>query len=347
MEEQFLVTDIQRFSVNDGPGIRTTVFLKGCPLNCLWCHNPECKNPHDEIYQHVDKCIRCGECIRACPEGAITFPRNQEKAYSGPRYHLDSGGEVSGQASSSIEDIRPPRIDRAQCKGCMKCVETCKYGAITRVSKTMTVGDVMEEVKADEIFYETSGGGLTVSGGDPLLLPDVTLALLKASKGIGIHTALETSGFFQWNIIESIAEHVDLFLIDIKSLDDEKHKKWTGVSNRLILENVRKMSKKGMNMRLRLPVVHDVNFWDLGYVRSVVELARELGQCVSGIDILPYHNFAEKKYEQLGVEYFFKGFSNLYKEDVQDYEAILKESGFCDVTIGGIQGVNGAGNDLP
>lgn len=345
MEEQFLVTNIQRFSVNDGPGIRTTVFLKGCPLNCLWCHNPECKSPYDEIYQHVDKCIGCGECARMCPDGAITPSRmmNKEKnLFSENGCVSGCNGDGSGAGKKDLENIRPPRIDRDKCTGCKKCVEACKYGGITEVCKSMTLEAVLDEVKADEMFYASSGGGVTISGGEPLFHPDLTLALLKSAKENGIHTALDTSGFFRWDAVQDIAKYVDIFLFDIKSLDDEKHKKWTGVSNKLILENARKMAKKGFNMRLRIPIIHDFTFWDLGYARSVVELARELGQCVSGIDILPYHNFAEKKYKQLGVKYFFQGFCNLYKEDVEDYETILNEVGFCEVTVGGIQEVKEA-----
>lgn len=339
----FLATKIQRFSINDGPGIRTTVFLKGCPLRCAWCHNPENINAGQEIFHNTDKCVGCGACAEACPEDAITPPGIQQKGSveSSPGVSCCSGPAAGKpeQNQQNAPEIRPPKIDRDKCTMCLKCVEACKYGAITRASEIMTVDEVMHEVISDELFYQSSGGGMTLSGGEPLMHPDITLALLKRAKESGIHTAIDTSGFIKWETIERVLEYVDLFLLDIKILDDEKHQKWTGVSNRLILENARKMAQNGVKMRLRLPVIHDVNYWDLGYPRSIVKFAKELGASVKGIDILPFHNFAESKYNQLGRDNFFKGFPSLFKEDVYDYEQTIKAGGSWDVSIGGMTGV--------
>jgi len=340
---KFLVTKIQRFSINDGPGIRTTVFLKGCPLRCAWCHNPENINAGQEIFHNTDKCVRCGACAEACPEDAITPPVIQQKGSvesslgvsccSGPDPNMPE------QNQQSKPEIKPPKIDRDKCTMCLKCVEACKYEAITRASELLTIDEVMDEVISDELFYQSSGGGMTISGGEPLFHPDITIALLKQARAKDIHTALDTSGFVKWETIQRVLEYVDLVLIDIKTLDDEKHQKWTGVSNKLILDNVRKMAQNSVKMRLRLPVIHDVNFWDLGYPRSIVEFAKELGESVSGIDILPFHNFAESKYDHLGRDNFFKGFPSLFNEDVYDYEQIIKEGGSWDVSIGGMTGV--------
>ncbi|SPD74688.1 putative naphthyl-2-methyl-succinate synthase activating enzyme [uncultured Desulfobacterium sp.] len=341
--ENFLVTNIQRFSVNDGPGIRTTVFLKGCPLRCAWCHNPECINPFNEIYHDTQKCVRCGACAESCPEGAITPPKKVTKNGNNAVSN-NSCCSVPAPQAAAVDDVtfNPPVIDRDKCTMCMKCVDACKYGAITKAAAVMTLDEVLDDVVSDEMFYKTSGGGATISGGEPLFQPNTTLALLRAFKDKGISTALDTSGYASWKIIESLLEYVDLMLFDIKTLDDEKHIKWTGVSNTLIIENAKRLAKKGKPMRLRLPIIHDVNYWDLGHPRSVVDFARQLGGSVLGIDILPYHSLSESKNERLGRQYFFKGFPNLYKEDLQDYEEIIRNGGPWEVTIGGLIGVKRA-----
>lgn len=343
MDEKFLVTEIQRFSVNDGPGIRTTVFLKGCPLRCAWCHNPECINLYNEVFHKTEKCVKCGACVEICPEGAIAPPRKVPKKEKDPPENQSNcsvqSPENIPEKEEDIVEIEPPVIDREKCTHCLQCVDACQYGAITRVGTPLTLQDVLKIVKSDDIFYESSGGGATISGGEPLFQPDITLALLKSFKDAGISTAIDTTGFAKWEVLEQILEYVDVVLFDIKSLDDEKHIKWTGVSNALILENVRKIAKKGVEMRLRLPIIHDVNYWDLQFPRAVVEFARELGKCVSGIDILPFHVLAEAKNEQLGRENIFKGFSNLFPGDIEEYESIIRNGGAWQVTVGGMVGV--------
>ncbi len=267
--DKFLVTNIQCFSVNDGPGIRTTVFLKGCPLSCAWRHNPESIHPYQEFYHNTEKCVRCGACAEICPEDAMTRPREKEKKQQPV---MDSTCCTTPESSAArakakqeeISETDPPQIDRNKCTQCMKCVEACKYEALTLVSSLMTADEAYEEVKRDEMFYESSGGGMTISGGEPLMNPDVTIELFRRAKADGIHTVLDTTGFAKWEIIEKVLDYVDLVLYDIKVIDEEKHKKWTGVSNKLILENARKMAKLGANMRIRSLVVHNVNYWDPG-----------------------------------------------------------------------------------
>ncbi|QTA92875.1 glycyl-radical enzyme activating protein [Desulfonema magnum] len=339
---KFLVTNIQRFSVNDGPGIRSTVFLKGCPLSCAWCHNPENINPYQEFYHNTEKCVRCGACADVCPEGAITPPVKRETKKEPEMAVACCTTPESSAARAVPEEIsetEPPQIDREKCTHCMKCVEACKYEALTLVSTLMTVDEVYEEVKRDEMFYQSSGGGMTLSGGEPLMNPEVTLELFKRAKADGIHTALDTTGFAKWEIIEGILDYVDIVLYDIKIIDEEKHKKWTGVSNKLILENARKMAKRGTNMRIRSLVVHNVNYWDPGHAKGVMAFAKSLGESVKGVDILPFHNFAEGKYDQLGRKNVFKGFPNLFQEDIEAYEKIITEGNTWKTTVGGMIGV--------
>lgn len=350
-EIKHLVTNIQRFSVNDGPGIRTTVFLKGCPLNCAWCHNPENIHTYQEFFYYEDKCVRCGACAENCPENAIIPPRVRYKEDPAQSVRF-GGGDGSIPANlrknysppalsveKEIEAVDPPRIDREKCTRCMICVDTCPHEALKFVSTLKSVEDVFEDVLKDDLFYESSGGGFTVSGGEPLMHPDMTMALLKRAKKEGLNTVLDTCGFANWDTSRPILDYVDLIMLDIKTLDDRKHKKWTGVSNRLILENARKMALTGIPMRLRLPIIHSVNFWDLQYPEDIVAFARTLGKNICGIDLLPFHNFAAKKFGNIGRKGYFDTFPNIFREEIEDYKDIISKGGAWQTTIGGLIGV--------
>ena len=306
MVSELLVTNVQRFSTNDGPGIRTTVFLKGCPLRCTWCHNPECINSFEEFYYIELKCVRCGHCAEICPEGAITPP--------GP-------------------DGEPPERDRDKCIRCMRCVDECLYGGLERVGKSWTIDEIIEEVMADELFYKNSDGGMTVSGGEPLFHPEFTAELLRRAKEAGLHTCLDTSGFAKWEVLEKVLPYVDLVLFDIKCMDLEKHREVTGVPNDIILSNARKIAEMGNKMRIRLPIIPGIN-QEVEFIEEVANFARELGDAVEGIDILPFHNWAGGKYEQLDERYAFGDMDALPPEDMKDFEKILKGYGF-EVTVGG------------
>jgi len=302
-----LITNIQRFSINDGPGIRTTVFFKGCMLKCPWCHNPECINPEQEFYYHQEKCARCGLCVEVCPENAITLPGENGEEY--------------------------PVRDRNKCNNCMKCVENCPHGALTIVGQYYTKEEIIKEVISDQVFYKRSGGGMTLSGGEVLMFPEFAKELLKEVKEYYIHTCIDTSGFAKWEVLEDLLRYVDLVLLDIKHMDPKMHEKVIGVPNMVILNNARKMAEMGVKMRLRIPVIPGFNDTEENMYK-ILKFAKELGDSVVGVDILPFHNWAEKKYDQLDLEYKFKGIPSLTREEVEDFEKIFKDNGF-DTSIGG------------
>lgn len=266
-QEQGLIFLIQGYSIQDGPGIRTTVFMKGCPLRCPWCHNPESLNPYPELMTHDSLCIACGKCVDACPVGAVTLNRPEGR-----------------------------KIDRARCNLCFECVEVCPADALTKVGEYMTVEQVMEEVEKDEIFYWRSGGGVTISGGEPLLQSSFVRKVLKACKERGLHTALDTCGYSPWPLMEAVLEYVDLVLFDIKHMDAKAHKEATGVSNALPLENLRKIPNQ-KKVWLRIPLIPGYNDSEEN-LKNVSELGREIG--AERISILPFNKFGDGKYVNLG-----------------------------------------------
>jgi len=313
MKIPVLVSRIQRSSYNDGPGLRTTVFLKGCFFRCPWCHNPETINPKVEIFNHEGKCQRCNICAEICPEKAIT--------------PVGPNGEY-------------PVRDRSKCVGCMECVEACPSDALEKVGDAMSTEEIMDEVKRDRLFYEHSGGGMTVSGGDPLFHPEFTLDLLKKAKNEKIHTCLDTTASHRWEILDKLLDYVDIVLVDIKNMDGAKLESITGVSISLVKENALKMAERGVKMALRLPVIPGFNYTqgDIDdsseYFRQVLAFAQEIRKSVVSIDLLPFHNFAEKKYESLDRKYNYKGLPSMEKKELRPFIDIFEKCGF-KVTIGG------------
>jgi pyruvate formate lyase activating enzyme len=261
------IFDIRRFSIHDGPGIRTTVFFKGCPLRCVWCHNPESQSPFPEMILQPSRCTLCGECLEACPNGAI----------------YQEGDQIL--------------TDREKCKLCQSCAQVCYAEARRFTGQELSLAQVMDEVTRDTAFYDQSGGGVTFSGGEPLFQAGFLESLLVACKESEIHTALDTCGYAPFQILERLRGWVDLFLFDLKHLDDAIHRELTGVSNRLILDNLERLAGLGHEIYLRVPLIPGVND-DLDHLHALAEYAVGLPHLL-GIDLLPYHAIGVEKYGRL------------------------------------------------
>jgi len=302
LTELGLIFDIRRFSIHDGPGIRTTVFLKGCPLSCWWCHNPESQSSGPELWLRSGRCIRCGECVEACPEGAITL---QEEDYV---------------------------TDQERCNLCGACLEACATEARQIVGRQMSVAQVLAEVERDVAFYDESGGGMTVSGGEPLQHRKFLSKLLRACKEKDIHTVLDTCGYASWKAVDEVRADVGIFLYDLKLIDDARHRKFTGVSNRLILQNLRRLLQSGQAVIIRVPLIPGVNDneEDLHQLGSFIARLPDLPK----VDLLPYHRAAMGKYERLNRAYPLLDVMPPSPERVQAAVEILQRYGLS-VKIGG------------
>lgn len=295
------IFNIQKFSIHDGPGIRTTVFFKGCPLSCLWCHNPESQYTQKEILYDSKKCALCRTCKAVCPSMAIRLENDQMVT------------------------------DMDQCVFCGKCVTYCICEARDIAGKEYTVDEVLKVVLQDRIFYKQSGGGVTVSGGEPLMHIDFVEELLRRLKEEGIHTAVDTCGAVGFDILERAARYTDLFLYDMKVMDDQKHKEYTGVSNMLIIENLIKLSRIHDNINIRMPIIEGVNAYN-SHIEKILGVIQNLS--IEKINLLPYHDFAKHKYFKLGREYHENRMSKPSDEKMNIYKAMFEKVG-CKVKIGG------------
>lgn len=288
------VTTIQRFSLDDGPGIRTTVFLKGCQLTCPWCHNPEGLSKLPEIYFRSAKCIGCGKCAEVCP------------------------------VESCIKLDSEERIDRKLCILCMKCTQVCPSGALEEVGKTMTVSEVIDEVMRDLLFYEISGGGVTFSGGEPTTQALYLAALLERAKIMGLHTCIETNGCAGSKVWDRILPNIDLVLLDIKHLDPVVHKKFTGVDNELVLTSAREIASR-VETILRTPIIPGFN--------DSEDFIEQLGQFASGLSnikechLIPYHDYGSSKYVMLGRKEDIYCVRESLGNRPQHYKKILEKYG--------------------
>ena len=294
------IFNIQKFSIHDGPGIRTTVFFKGCPLQCIWCHNPESQNSGKEILYDKNKCTLCGSCIKTCQNNAIELKDN---------------------------DLE---INMDKCTFCGDCTVCCINSAKQIAGKEYTVDEVMKEVLKDRVFYKNSKGGVTLSGGEPLIYASFVEELLMKLKKENIHTAVDTCGAVDFKVLERISEYTDLFLYDIKSMDEEKHILYTGVSNKNIINNLINLSKIHNNINLRLPIIEGINA-DENHIFEILKLIKNTN--IKKINLLPYHDIAMHKYEKLGRKYY-EYMKRPADEKLKRYKGIFEKEGYR-VKIGG------------
>lgn len=297
-----IVTDIQRFSLHDGPGIRTTVFVKGCPLNCKWCHNPETRSFKPQISFSADKCANCFSCIDVCPTNA----------------HY-------------IEDSLH-QINFSLCDLSGKCVTICPNNALKIIGHDKSIDEIMEVVLSDKDYYINSGGGITISGGEPMSQFEFTKNLLKASKLNGIHTAMETCGYGPKNRFLEIADFVDVFLFDYKETNEEKHYEFTGVGRKIILERLRTLHNEDKKIILRCPIIPGVNDRD-DHFEGIANLVKELPN-LAGVELMAYHDIGRDKAVEIGMNNNLSKVENATEEMKQSWLVKLKNYNCTSVTIG-------------
>lgn len=300
MEKKATIFNIQKYNLYDGPGLRTLVFFQGCPLRCQWCANPEGMERRPRVLFKAASCVNCGACVIACPHGI---------------HRLNQAGEHY--------------VDRERdklCTGCGACAETCLHNAISILGEEKTISELMKIIQEDEIFYEVSGGGVTLGGGEVLMQPDAAAALLQACKKEGFHTAIETCGFARQEDILKVAPHVDLFLFDLKHLDSKRHAELTGVPNGPILDNLRTLLQKQYQVKVRMPLLKGIND-SRDEIEAVIQFVLPYKDAANfhGIDLLPYHKLGVNKYQQLGKHYPIQGDPSLSDADLDRIEGWIRQ----------------------
>ena len=297
------VFNIQRYAVHDGPGIRTTIFLKGCPLHCLWCSNPESQHMKSQFDFWEERCIHCGNCLSVCPQLAVSEDSQGKK-------HIDPG----------------------HCDFCGLCIEQCYADALEQIGRSRTFLEILAIVEEDRAFYDESDGGMTLSGGEPLTQARFAYNLLKGAQERGIRTAVETSGYAPWSVWDELLPYLDLILYDLKEIDPKQHEYFTGVSNELILDNFKRLAQTGKPIIVRRPVIPGYN----DNPKSIHALGQFVQgfETVSEIDLLPYHRLGQEKYKRLGQEYALSDMPTMNNEEAIGLRETLLSYGL-NVKIGG------------
>lgn len=300
------VTNIQKYSIHDGDGIRTTVFFKGCHLKCLWCHNPETQRFEPELQVDTAKCTGCGRCAAVCPHDAIT---------------------VSAEGKAVI--------DRSKCTVCGKCQDVCLGNLRIVVGREYTVKELVKILLQDQMFYEESGGGVTLSGGEVMAMDiDYLLSLVKALHREGIDVTIDTCGQAPYSSYEAIMPYVHTWLYDVKVMDEDKHRKYIGMGNKVILDNLRKIAAAGARIYIRIPTVKEVN-GDCESMQQIIDFLRENDIRPPQVNLLPYHSTGSHKYGKLGRDYLAAGLTAPSDEEMQAFVKQWNEAGFANVKIGG------------
>ncbi|KJS19781.1 MAG: hypothetical protein VR72_17325 [Clostridiaceae bacterium BRH_c20a] len=298
------IINIQRFSIHDGPGIRTVIFMKGCPLKCLWCSNPESQKFNAELTFSKNYCQNCGSCIPTCQLGALKI------------------------REGLLE------IDRKRCNNCGECVVACSNNALKKIGKDYTVSEVIKEIKKDQAYYRRSGGGVTLSGGEVSAQPRFAVELLKESHLHGYNTCIETCGYQKWDILSRIIEETDLVFYDLKVLDPQKHKIFTGIDNSLIIHNLLKLSNLNKPFVLRMPIIPSLNTnkHDLKQFSDFVTTLKNIIR----LELIPYHNYGVYKYESLDISYTLNEIGTPNQEDLNETKTFLEKQGLnVNIQLGG------------
>ena len=297
-----IIFDIKRYAIHDGPGIRTTVFLKGCPLLCWWCHNPEGLAESAQRFYNADRCIGCEACIDECPSQALT---------------------KDGTGISTDPEV---------CTACFTCSQVCPSEATQKIGQEISVSDLVMKIEQDRLFYDESGGGVTFSGGEPLEQADFLLELLVECGRLGIHRVVDTSGYADPDQLLAVAEHTDLFLFDLKIIDSDRHRKYTGLPNEAILENLKLLAENGAKLDIRIPVIPGINT-DEDNLRQIARfLMSQPG--VQKVHLLSYHSTARKKYRQLGMDFIPADICEPTKREINKLAVTLESLG-VQVSSGG------------
>lgn len=299
------ITNIQRYSIHDGEGIRTTVFFKGCPLNCRWCHNPETKSRENQIMFYEERCTGCGRCRDICPRNAI---------------------ELQGKI---------PSVNKALCSLCKMCMEECINNAREAAAGSLTVKELEKELMKDRLFYETSHGGVTLSGGEPLFgNPDYVELLMERMSENGISVNIDTCGAVPYQAFERVLPYADCFLYDVKMIDEKKHKYYTGMSNKVILENLKKLSAAGGRIWLRMPVIGTVND-SAADMEALAKFVKDANIHAEQIHLLPYHDTGSSKYKRLDEKYEGLEFYTPQISELERFRELVFERTGIPVLIGG------------